>query len=843
MKSMRGTIVLAFGVVLASVASGGAQEIPTPEDVIGHPLGDRFTDARQIVSYSEVLADRSPRVDLVRYGRTTEDRDLVLLVIGSEGSHARLDEILASNARLTDPDLAPAEATRIARANPAVVWLSFGVHGDEAASSEAALWLAWDLASGAPEAAGVLDSVVVLVDPVANPDGRDRYVEWYRGVRALEPNPDPESREHHAPWPSGRYNHYLFDLNRDWTWATQEETRARLREWYRWAPQIHVDFHEMGVESSYFFFPAAEPVNPVLPDYTVRWAEYFGRANAEEFDRRRWLYYTGETFDLFYPGYGDSWPSLVGAIGMTYEQAGGGRAGLKVRRADGATLTLAARATHHRVAGLTTLRAAAARKSDLLTEFAAFHRSQDDEDILLVPGPEYGATEALVRALQVQGIRVYRAARPFRATATPYPGFTERREFPVGTLRVPGRQSRGRLARALLQADASSGVGGDGTYDITAWSLPYGFGVEAHRGTSVGEGQFEVVPAVRGAAGATTPREAYGWLVAPSFEAAGPLFRYMREGGRAVAMRERFEQAGNAWPPGTVFLPWAPEAPDRLSESGLGAFARPVDTGRTTSGRDLGTASALSLTAPRIAVVAGEGFRATSFGAAWFLLEVLAGIGFDALDAASLSPAVLADRDVVVLPAGRPERALGEAAEALTDWVRGGGTLITLGSSSRWAAEELAGVTVRSPDPESVPPDERRRLGLRTLGERRSDAWDDAITGVILPLVLDEVHPLAWGAGRGNEAGAVFTLHLEDLALEPDAAFETVAYFGAEPNAVSGAVSARKLAEIAESSWLGVSRVGGGNVIMFTDDPLFRLMWRSNFVLFTNALLYGPRIR
>ena len=287
----------------------------------------------------------------------------------------------------------------------------------------------------------------------------------------------------------------------------------------------------MGYSSTYFFFPAAEPVNPIYPDYTLRWAEYFGRANAVEFDRRRWLYYTAETFDMFYPGFGDSWPSLVGAIGMTYEQAGSRGAGLVVRRPDGTDLTLAERATHHRVAGLATLRAAAARKTELLTEFAGFHRSQgtDQPDVLLVPGPDGTPAHDLVASLQTQGVRVERAIRPFRASASAHPGFTERADFPVGTFRVRARQARGRLAVTLLQPETRLQEGADGTYDITAWSLPYAYGVEAHSTGQLEDGVFEDIPVLQAETAAAPLSPAYGWLVAPSFRAAGPLLRYVGE--------------------------------------------------------------------------------------------------------------------------------------------------------------------------------------------------------------------------------------------------------------------------------------------------------------------------
>ena len=832
-------------VLLAAATQALGQPVPSPEQILGYGLGERFTDASSVARYAETLAARSERVSLVRYGVTAEGRPLMLLVIASEANSTRIESILHANARLTNPDLAASNASEIARANPAVAWFTYGIHGDESSSTEAALWTAWDLAVESEGAGGVLDSLVVVIDPMSNPDGRDRYVQWYRGTRGERPNPNAGSREHDPPWPGGRYNHYLFDLNRDWTWATQRETRGRLAEWQRWNPQVHVDFHEMGYSSTYFFFPAAEPVNPIYPDYTLRWAEYFGRANAAEFDGRRWLYYTAETFDMFYPGFGDSWPSLVGAIGMTYEQAGSREAGLVVRRPDGTDLTLADRATHHRVAGLATLRAAAARKTELLTEFAGFHRSQgtDQPDVLLVAGPDESAARDLVASLQRQGIRVERAIRPFRSAARAHPGFTERGDFPVGTLRVRARQPRGRLAVTLLQPETPLQEGATGTYDITAWSLPYAYGVEAHSTGQLDDAYFEDVSVLQAERAPDPLRPAYGWLVAPSFRAAGPLLRHLESGGRAFALRKPFEQDGVSWPAGTVFIPGDDGALESLESAGLAVLAYEARSGTTSRGYDLGTGSSITLEQTHIAVLMGPGFSPTSAGTVWYLLEVMAGIPFDALDATSATRADLAPYDVVVLPSGSPARSSEGLEGALEVWVEQGGTLVALGSAARWAATSLAEVGLRSDSAPEVPEGDRRRLGLRTTRERRSDAWDDAVTGFILPLDVDDEHPLAWGAGLGNEGAAAFALHLDDLAFEPSAEHETVAAFSEAVESVSGVVTESKLAEISASSWLSLARHGSGKVVLFADDPLFRLMWPANFVLFTNALLYGPRLR
>lgn len=844
---MTGRLPFILGLLLAlSATLGRAQEIPSPADVLGYGPGERFTDTDGVFRYASRLSEASPRVQLVRYGETPEGRPLILLVLAREDRTNGLDEIRARIDELRGPGLPDSRATEIARGTPAVAWLAYGVHGDESSSTEAALWTAYDLAVGATEAAGILDSLVVLIDPMLNPDGRDRYVHWYRGAKADPPNRYADAYEHTPPWPGGRYNHYLFDLNRDWAWAVQPETRARLAQYARWNPQVLVDFHEMSHTSSYFFFPPAEPVNPVYPLSMSEWGEYFGRANANEFDRRRWLYYTEQTFDLFYPGYGDSWSSLTGAIGMTYEQAGSRRAGLAVRRPDGTVLTLADRLAHHRIAGLTTLRAAAERKTRLLEDYAAFHRDAGEgADFLLVPADNPEAVDDLVSLLLNQGIVAERSVRSFGATASPYVGYAERTEFPVGTYRVPRRQPRSRLARTLLQAETPF----DDTvvqysYDITAWSLPYAFGVEAHMATGLDATAFEPVtsepPADPAAAGPQQP--AYGYLVPPGFAAAGPLHRYAAIGGRAYALQEAFETEGRHWPPGTVFLPSDDSTEARMRRAGLTRLATPVNSGRSTSGLDLGSDRSLPLEASRIAVLMGEGISPTSYGQVWYLLERRLAIPFDPLPTDGLTARQLARYDVLVAPPARSS-VYDRRRDLLAEWVESGGTLVAMGEAARWTAGAIADLAVREEDTTAVSDAERLRRALRTRQERRSERWEDSVTGAILPARADPEHPLAWGTATGDPDGLYFLLHRTDLSFEPDDRSEAVIHFPLDVSEVSGVIGERKLDKVAGSSWLATRAIGEGRVVLFADDPLFRLFWRSAFALFTNSLLYGPSLR
>ncbi|HEY0021915.1 MAG TPA: M14 metallopeptidase family protein [Longimicrobium sp.] len=828
-----------FAALVAAQALAAQQAPPSPAEVLGHQLGERFTPYAGVQRYSQALAQASELVDYRPYGRTPEGRELFQLVIASPQNLQALPGILAANAELTRPETPAPRAAQIAATNPAVVYFSYGVHGNETSSSEAALYTAWDLARGAPEVRGVLDSVVVIIDPVANPDGRDRYVQWFQSVSGARPNVNPQAREHREPWPGGRFNHYLFDLNRDWSWVTQPETRARLATWFQYNPQVHVDFHEMYYNSSYFFFPAAAPINPIYPEHILEWGRRFGQGNARAFDAQGWPYYTGEAFDLFYPGYGDSWPSLTGAVGMTYEQAGHGAAGLAIQQESGDTLTLHDRAQHHRTSGQATLRTAATGKSRLLLDYAEGQRGagRGERDFLLVPGDDPTRVESMVSHLRRQGIEVERATSGFSTGADPFPGFTDRTQFPTGTYRVRARQPMGRLAITLLQPETE--LRAEYSYDVSAWSLPYAYGVAAFRAPAGAGGGWAPVPAPAGeAVTAQVPAAGYGWLVAPGGAAAGPMVRFLAAGGRASVVTKPSTYAGRRWPAGTWFIPARGDSVQaRLTRAGLGGMAVPVASGLAESGIDLGSENVIGRRLPRVAVIGGEGVAPTSFGAHWFFLEQEMGMPFDAVLGSELASLDLSEYDVLVLPDASP-RALRGADEALKTWIQNGGRLVAVAGGAEVAAG-MADIKVR----ERGQADSARGGVSRFLEgreERQRREWRQEVPGAILPVRLDPAHPLAFGAGLDGRPGETFALHAGTLVFEPAENVETVAYFPARLNRISGVISPENVRRLEEGAWVVTRRMGQGSVVLFADDPLFRLFWRSTNPLYVNAILLGP---
>lgn len=840
------SFIPAIALLLAIPTAAQQTSVAAPAEVLGYELGERFTDHDAVVRYLQAVAAAAPeRTRLEQYGESVEGRPLLQLVIARADHMARLDAILAANAELTRLQTSEARASEIAATNPAVAYFSYGVHGNESSSTEAALYTIWDLLRNAPEVAGVLDSLIVVIDPAVNPDGRMRYVQWYREARGAEPNASPEAREHYEPWPGGRYNHYLFDLNRDWAWLTQQETRARIATWPRWNPQVHVDFHEMSSESSYFFFPAADPINPLYPSHILEWGERFGAANAAAFDRQGWPYFTAESYDFFYPGYGDTWPSLLGAIGMTYEQAGGGRAGLAYQREDGGVLTLHDRAQHHRTTGQATLRTAASGRGDLLLDFAAFYRNvgREHPDILLVPGRDEGRARALVALLQAQGVVVERAARAFRTDAEPHTGFDERREFPAGSYLVRARQARGLLAATLLQPEVV--LDATFSYDVSAWSLPFAYGIEAHAVRSAPDADWSVLPTgvpttVTTDNGTASAPASYGWVLPPSFESWRAVARYLKSGGRASVIDDPITIGVQQLGAGAIFLPrlGADSFDVRIRRARLPRSAIAVTSGRTAGGPDLGTGDAYAIRAPRVALLTGTGVSPTSAGAHWFFLDHTLTLDYDAIGADRLGSIDLRQYDVIVAPEMNRSALDDDSYEALEAYVDAGGTLVAVGSAARSIGAPIAGIETRAaPEP---PEETRLQRALRGREARELEDFEEDVPGTIVSARIDRAHPLGFGAGTDD--GRLYVLHAGGEVFEPDEAFETVAFFDQALEKVSGVISARNLERLAQASWLATQQVGAGRVILFADDPLFRHFWYGTFQPFANALLLGPHL-
>ncbi|MFQ5691015.1 MAG: M14 family metallopeptidase [Gemmatimonadota bacterium] len=787
-------------------ASGAYREgIPRPEEVLGYPIGSWHTTYGRMERYLEALAGAAPgRVRVFDYGQSVERQTLHLVAVSSEANMDRLAEIRADLRSLADPRTAtPAEAAGIARKTPTVVWLNAANDGNESAAFEAAIQVAYQLAAGEDERTRRLrEGAVTLINLAHNPESHERFVAWYNAFVSGDPN--PAALEHRAPWGmSTNNNHYQIDLNRDALGLTQGESRAVAAELQRWRPQVFVDLH--GQTTQFFFPPAVAPVNPVYPPQVEKWLDVFGRGNAEAFDLHGWSYYTRDIFDLYYPGYWDTYPALHGATGMTYETDGGGSKGVRWRRDDGTILTFADGIAHHFVASLATVETAVRNREGRLRDYYEYFASASAEarqdplrTVVLFPGTDPGRTARLATVLLRHGVEVRRVLQPGVVSGTGYlTRRPEQRQVPAGAYVVDLAQPNARLARSLLAPTVDLPTAfrekelrrfarnarlpeaereGEEFYDVTAWSLPLAMGVPALRAAQaavLSTQPLELPEAVRKASGGWTgdvgwprdggttgrARSAYVW--APGSDGAYRLLaRLLGEGFNVAVAGRSLVVGGDPFPRGSFIARIGRNAPalhERIAtlarEAGVRVLAAPTafpERGQTGTGSEV----TRSLTAPRMAALAGDGVRITAFGALWFTLERRVGQPFTAIRTTELADADLDAFDVLILPNGSYERALGEeGAEALKDWVERGGTLIAYGGGARYVLDRDLGTSHVEPDTAAPPPDTvaaiLRRIddafpgdpelpplaspGARPDAPMRLPGWIGNSTGLLLP--------------------------------------------------------------------------------------------------------------
>jgi hypothetical protein len=822
--------------------------VPSPAEFLGYPLGNRFTHHEEIVHYLDHLAARSDRVSIWQYGTTYEGRPLKLAAISSPKNLEQLATIQNDLQMLGRGGPETAELTAAIQSTPIVIWLAYGVHGNESSSAEAAMAAAWVFASAQDDWPTLLDRAVILIDPLCNPDGRERYVHFFETQRGREPDPLPESAEHTEDWPGGRQNHYLVDLNRDWAWMTQQETRDRIIAYRNWDPQVYVDFHEMSPRSTYFFPPSAEPIHPHINPRTVYWLERFGRANAAAFDSRGWVYYAGERFDLFYPGYGDSYPSLRGAIGMTYEVAGHGRAGQVYERPDGSLLTLGDRIARHLTTSIATARTAIENRIELLTDFVkSRQQSLDGNPSTYLWRADQQEASAAARLLASHGIEVnvLKEETTLRARRL-LEDQSESRGFPAGTFVLSTRQPLGNLARALIDLDAPMPQSfleeqrrrveqnrSTEFYDITAWSLPLAFNLE----TWVMPGTTSnVEPPVAPTAG-FRGRGGLGFLVRPQGLAAYNLVSRLQAEGMAFRVAlNNFELENRTYSGGTIFIPKRgnPETLEtsltRLAEA-TGVVIERAGSGYADQGTSLGSDTVVPVRKSSIGLVGGEGVSPTSFGFVWHLLDQQVQAPHHRLKVETLAQVDLRDFDVLVLPNGRYQDAIpDQVGDKIESWVREGGVLVAIGQATEWLRKrEFSDIKAWKPP---KPKDEDNSVTPLTPSNRQLHT-----PGAALATRVQRPHPLTIGID-----GSPAALYNDRTVLLPTGNPQHDIIVAGEDPVVAGFAWPEAEERLSGSLLVGLEPKGRGVIVVFSQDPDFRLFWRGTAPVFLNAVLYGPSL-
>lgn len=816
---------LFFALLIICMGNTFAQQ--SPQEYLGYEIGANFTRHHQVVDYFTHIAKKSPFVEYKTYGKTYEGRDLTFAVITSEENLQNLETIRKDhlkNAGILQGDLENSE-------KKAIVWLSYNVHGNEASSSEAAMLTLYELITTKKE---LLKNTVIIMDPMVNPDGRDRYVNWYKQVKATPYNTAPSAIEHMEPWPGGRPNHYLFDLNRDWAWATQTETRQRLEIYNQWLPHIHVDFHEQGIDDPYYFAPAAEPFHEIITPFQRDFQTEIGKNHARYFDEEGWLYFTKERFDLLYPSYGDTYPTYMGAIGMTYEQAGHGRAGLGIETSEGYILTLIDRVAHHHVAGISTIEIAATNVDRLNSEFRKYFQNKDyiykSYALKGDPGKIRAVKQLLDRHEIVYGSAQKGSIKGFDYNKRKNSSF----DTDENTLVIPTGQPKGKMVKVLFEPTTK--LVDSLTYDITAWSLPYAYGLEAvatSKEIAFTKEKTEYAPE-----NITAPQGAgyiTGWN---SMADARFLTALLKKGVKVRFTETTIETANSAFAPGSLIITKSDnknllEFDNKLIET-ANAFGRqltPVITGFSVGGPDFGSSQVKIINKPRIGVIRGDETSSLNYGEIWHFFEQDLQYPITSLGTDYFSQVDLSKLDVLVLPSGNYRDSLQVAnVKRLTDWVKNGGKIIAIGNALELFAGQEGFSLQKNKAPEK---DSLQDKNLTPYAERERENIKKMITGSIVRASVDPTHPMAFGYGD-----TYHSLKLSNDSYKYLDSGYNVAYLNDTPQIVAGFAGSTAKKEISSSLIFGEKPMGKGSVIYMVDNPLFRGFWENGKLFFVNSLFF-----
>ncbi len=610
--------------------------IQSPKDYLGYDLGTEYTLYADVMSYLRNLAQESDRVSIHSYGKTHEKRALEYLVITSSSQRGRLEEIRKNNLRLTDPrTINNRVADKIIRENPGVYWLSYNVHGNEASSTEAVMQVAYRLAAGQDrETRAIIDNSVVILVPCVNPDGRDRYVYWYKSAQSQVTNADEFDYEHDEPWPGGRTNHYWFDLNRDWVWLVHPESQGRIAAYQHWMPQIHVDYHEMGFNRNYFTMPGTTPRNLMLPDPYEALSDTFGLANIAAFDKHKVMYYTREGFDFFYPGYGSSYPSVMGAIGMLVEQGGHSRGGRAVKTDDGYTLTLRQRIFDHYETSFATL-SAAVRNRQTLNQY--FHDSFQEKTnkgnaaAYIFPDNTHNYLYDVMNMLMEHGIEIHQAKTDFNVIkAHNYKdGIANRHEFNKGDFVIFTDQPRHLFINTVLQREME--IEDSIMYDMATWSAPLAYNLEAYwTENKLRMGTNRLTEKLNYPSGLTKKKDPYAYVINwHQRNAPKALAMLWNKGYRVRSARKEFNNGIRDYPRGTlVILIGRNQEKQKSAQNDMeiiastaGVEIETFETGRMNSGIDFGSGNMVPLKQSKVGLMIDSPFNSYTAGQLWFLLD------------------------------------------------------------------------------------------------------------------------------------------------------------------------------------------------------------------------------
>lgn len=819
------------------------KDIPSPEVFLGYPIGDQHTRHDQIVSYFEHLAQLSDRATITYYGKTHEHRKLVILNISSPQNITNLEKIRIEHVKVADP------TSDVNLSNlPLFINLAYNVHGNEPSSTEAALLTAYALVASTNEnVLNYLNEAVIFIDPTINPDGRDRHANWANTHKGSPPVSDPMDIEHSEISPSGRTNHYYFDLNRDWWLAINPESRGKLKWYHDWYPNVVTDFHEMGTNSTYFFEPMKPNAskNPIMPkeNYTTL-NETFAKQFANDLDEIGSMYFTKEVFDGTYPGYGSSYPDLQGALALLFEQASS--RGHVQRQSTGENLTFAFTIRNQYTSSFATIKAALKNKSilhDYQKKF--FNSALSNAAKSKIKGYVFGdwqdpsRTSEFIDKLLLHKVKLYELGKDVVIKGTTFKK--------GGAYFVPTNQPQYRMVQSVFETYST--YSDSVYYDASSWSLvnfynmPYATSTTALIGNEI-----TIAPTNT----TSVPQKSKYTYILPwnDYYAPAALYYIQSHGVVTTSAFKPFKintnEGINEFGFGSVVIPVGRQL---ISSDSLYSLIKNVankwsiqvcttSTGYSNSGIDLGSRNLQVLKLPKAVMFVGEGVNSYEHGEVWHLLDKRMHMPITKVPLRNFDRLNLYDYNVLVMVSGSYYQLDSTEIIKIKSWVEAGNTLITSRTASKWVIEK--NIVKETLIVETKEDSESKIVDRLDYVDAREYIGKKQVGGAIFEIDLDITHPLGFGYTRRK----LPVYRNSNVWIAPSTnPYGTVGKYTENPH-IDGFISNDNLNTFLKpSASLIVSSVGSGRVVMFADNPNFRGSWYGTNRLFLNAIFLGQHIR
>lgn len=805
--------------------------IPKPEEVLGYQVGQWHVRHDQLVQYMRVLAEKSPRVSIETIGFSHEQRPLLLLKFSQPDNIAKLEQ-------LREQHYAQVFKKQQANNLPAFIWMGYSVHGNESSGSNAALLVAYYLAAAqGEEVEQLLNNSVVLLDPSLNPDGLARFAQWANSNRGKTLSADPQHREHVEQWPSGRTNHYMFDLNRDWLLLQHPESRARIAAFHKWQPHVLTDFHEMGPNSTYFFQPGIPTrTHPLTPAKNTQLTTELANFHAQALDAQNQLYFTQESFDDFYYGKGSTYPDINGSVGILFEQASSRG---HVQETINGQLTFAQSIKNQVTTSLSTFAGVLANKKQLIDFKNSFYHQAESlaekEKFLgyvVAKGQDPQRFEEFMSVLTQHQIKAYGLNKAVKASD---------QSFSQGDVYIPLKQAQFRLIKAIFSEQTSFQ---DNTfYDVSGWTLPHAYNlkfgqVSSRWGLDVSKQAWQ----------SESPRfpelqESYAYAFDWQPSAAPKLLNTLLQQGvdarvalqgfkAKTAFGEKNFNAGSIVVASGVQKQSDIVAIMQRAQTEYDVQIHAIQSGLTSEGVDLGSRQLSPIKAPKVLLVGGSGSSQYEVGEVWYHLDTQLGIAPTIIEQDRLHRVDLSKYTHIILAHGRYRNMAEKAKTKIAAWVSKGGVIWGHKGGAKWLVDNqlLSAQIITS----KQVAEQFDTAGL-SYGDRERLSGKQRIAGAIFASKLDLTHPLSFGYER--ELLPLFKNSTQLFAM-PEQPFVTVSQYQAKP-LLAGYTAEENVKQIANTAALIGHRYGQGSVVGMIDNPVFRGFWKGSSRLLTNTLFFG----